>query len=31
MLTGIFSAIGINLIMIGAFIIYDTIMDRTKK
>lgn len=31
MLTGILSAMGINLIMIGAFIIYDTIKDKTNK
>lgn len=31
MLTGLVSVVGLNVVMIVAFIIYDTLMDRTKK
>jgi hypothetical protein len=31
MLTGVVSVVGLNVVMIVAFIIYDTLMDRTKK
>jgi hypothetical protein len=31
MLTGVVSVVGLNIVMIVAFIIYDTLMDRTKK
>lgn len=31
MLTSIISVVGLNIMMIIAFIIYDTTMDGTKK
>ena len=31
MLTGIIGMIGLNVMMIVAFIIYDTLMDKTNK
>ena len=31
MLTGLVSVVGLNIAMIVAFIIYDTIENRTKK
>ena len=31
MLTGVVSMVGLNIMMIVAFVIYDTLMDKTKK